>query len=34
MQGLDQKNGNQVAIKIERPENEHLRSLDKEVEIL
>ncbi|CAD8077065.1 unnamed protein product [Paramecium sonneborni] len=34
MQGIDQKNGNQVAIKIERPENEHLHSLDKEVEIL
>ncbi|CAD8054814.1 unnamed protein product [Paramecium sonneborni] len=34
MQGIDQKNGNQVAIKIERPENEHLNSLDKEVEIL
>ncbi|CAD8132542.1 unnamed protein product [Paramecium pentaurelia] len=34
MQGIDQKNGNQVAIKIERPENEHLRSLEREIEIL
>ncbi|CAD8143212.1 unnamed protein product [Paramecium octaurelia] len=34
MLGIDQKNGNQVAIKIERPENEHLRSLEREVEIL
>ncbi|CAD8139066.1 unnamed protein product [Paramecium pentaurelia] len=33
-QGIDQKNGNQVAIKVERPENEHLHSLDKEIEIL
>ncbi|CAD8135853.1 unnamed protein product [Paramecium octaurelia] len=32
--GIDQKNGNQVAIKVEKPENEHLHSLDKEVEIL
>ncbi|CAD8047390.1 unnamed protein product [Paramecium primaurelia] len=34
MQGFDQRNGNLVAIKIERPENEHLHSLDREVEIL
>ncbi|CAK83199.1 unnamed protein product (macronuclear) [Paramecium tetraurelia] len=34
MQGYDQRNGKMVAIKIERPENEHLHSLDREVEIL
>ncbi|CAD8045643.1 unnamed protein product [Paramecium sonneborni] len=34
MQGIDSRNSKLVAIKIERPENEHLHSLDREVEIL
>ncbi|CAD8046878.1 unnamed protein product [Paramecium primaurelia] len=34
MLGFDQKTGQQVAIKIEKPENEHLRSLEKEVDII
>ncbi|CAD8047021.1 unnamed protein product [Paramecium sonneborni] len=34
MLGFDQKTGQQVAIKIEKPENEHMRSLEKEIEII
>ncbi|CAD8137898.1 unnamed protein product [Paramecium pentaurelia] len=34
MLGFDQKTGQQVAIKIEKPENEHIRSLEKEVDII
>ncbi|CAK92442.1 unnamed protein product (macronuclear) [Paramecium tetraurelia] len=34
MLGFDQKTGQQVAIKIEKPENEHLRSLEKEADII
>ncbi|CAK78712.1 unnamed protein product (macronuclear) [Paramecium tetraurelia] len=34
MLGFDQKTGQQVAIKIEKPENQHIRSIEKEVDII